>query len=156
MNLAQHQHFQRPRPILAREQVFAFVSCSPVAALACFGGGGGSSSQSTSSAQTNTSVADSYNKTKSVYKTSKKSIKNSGNTDNSVKNITKNVTMTGNTGGLDTLASLGKKTLKDNSTAMAHKKNKKGGGGGFKLNTKTILIGAAALVVGLILWRKLA
>ena len=156
MNLAQHIDFQRPRPTLAGDQVFAYFPCAPVAALACFGGGGGSSSQSADTSTSTSSLADSYNKTKSVYKTSKKSIKNSGNTDNSVKNITKNVTMTGNTGGLDTLASLGKKTLKDNSTAMAHKKNKKGGGGGFKLNTKTILIGAAALVVGLILWRKLA
>lgn len=154
MTLAQHIfHVQRPN--LAGEQAnHPSRNCSPVAALACFGGGGGSSAQSTTSAQTNTSLADSYNKTKSVYKTSKKVNKNSGNVDNSVKNITKNVTMTGNTGGLDTLASLGKKTVKDDYTSGVKKKNKKGGGG-FKLTPKTLLIGGGILLAAIFLWRKL-
>ncbi len=151
MNLAFHFNDQRPEP--TTEDRVCHFSCSPVAALACFGGGGGSSSQSTTSAQTNTSLADSYNKTKSVYKTSKKVNKNSGNVDNSVKNVTKNVTMTGNTGGLDALAGLGKQTVKDDYTSGVKKKNKKGGG--FKLNAKTLLIGGAVLLAAIFLWRKL-
>ena len=156
MNLARHPDFQRQRPSIDGEP--GFPPCSPLGALACFGGGGGSSSQSTSSDQTNTTVSDSYNKTKSTYKTSKKSIKNSGNVDNSVKNVTKNVTMTGNSGDLSSLSGLGTSAIKGNPTSQAHKNGKgkrSGGGGGFKLNRKTLIIGAVVLVVGYFAWRKL-
>ena len=161
MNLAFRLHVQRPIVWAEAEGTPPLLGCAPLAALAHFGGGGGgSSSQSTTSTQTNSSVADSYNKTKSTYKSTKQNIKNSGNTDNSVRNITKNITktsaVTGNTstGGLDTLTSLSKAALKDDSTSMAHKKNKKQGSG-FKLSPKMLLLGGAvALVAVVLIWRR--
>lgn len=128
------------------------LACKPLACAAYFdfGGEGGSSTQSTVSNTTNWLTQDSFNKTSSVYKTSKKSTKNSNNVTTNYITKTASSNVSGNVGGtMDEWEKAAKDTMKDG-------KKKKGGGLGFKLNMKTAGIGLAGLAVLWIISRRRA